>query len=94
MNRSNPVYFLAFLVAIVAALGGLALAKGGFYIGKHEGDTLHMVEIIFRIVAGEIPHLDFVTPIGGLAFAPAALFVTYRRPLKVWALVVKPHFYH
>jgi len=76
MNRSNPVYFLAFLVAIVAALGGLALAKGGFYIGKHEGDTLHMVEIIFRIVAGEIPHLDFVTPIGGLAFAPAALFVT------------------
>lgn len=76
MNRSNPVYFLAFLVAIVAAMGGVALAKGGFYIGKHEGDTLHMVEIIFRMVAGEIPHLDFVTPIGGLAFAPAALFVT------------------
>lgn len=76
MNRSNPVYFLAFLVAIVAALGGVALAKGGFYIGKHEGDTLHMVEIIFRMVAGEIPHLDFVTPIGGLAFAPQALFVT------------------
>ena len=75
MNRSNPVYFLAFLVAIVAALGGVALAKGGFYIGKHEGDTLHMVEIIFRMVAGETPHLDFVTPIGGLAFAPQALFV-------------------
>lgn len=76
MNRSNPVVFLAFLMAIVAVLGGFALAKGGFYIGKHEGDTLHMVEIIFRMVAGETPHLDFVTPIGGLAFVPQVLFVT------------------
>lgn len=76
MNRSNPVIFLAFLMAIVAVLGGFALAKGGFYIGKHEGDTLHMVEIIFRMVAGETPHLDFVTPIGGLAFVPQVLFVT------------------
>jgi hypothetical protein len=75
MNRSNPVFFLAFLVSVVALLGGVALAKGGFYIGKHEGDTLHMVEIVFRMVAGETPHIDFVTPIGGLAFAPSAFFV-------------------
>jgi hypothetical protein len=29
MNRSNPVFFLAFLVSVVALLGGVALAKGG-----------------------------------------------------------------
>lgn len=75
MSRPNPIVLMAILVAIVVALGGAAVVKGGLYIGKHEGDTLHMMEIVFRMVAGERPHLDFMTPIGALAFAPIALFV-------------------
>jgi hypothetical protein len=64
-----------FLLALVLILGGLPFVKGGFYIGKHEGDTLHMAEIVLRIARGEWPHLDFMTPIGYLAMAPIAWFV-------------------
>ncbi|MBS9715895.1 hypothetical protein ACFFUT_01965 [Pseudohalocynthiibacter aestuariivivens] len=56
-------------------LGGLAFAKDGLFIAKHEGDTLHMMQIVFRMADGQWPHLDFMTPIGALAFAPIAAFV-------------------
>jgi len=75
MSRPNPAILLGFLVAVWAILGGVALAKGGFYLAKHEGDTLHLLEIVFRMVDGEWPHLDFMTPIGVMAFAPIVLFV-------------------
>lgn len=65
------------LLAIVLVLGGLPFLKGGFYIGKHEGDTLHMAEIVLRMARGDWPHLDFMTPIGALAMAPIALFVHF-----------------
>ena len=64
-----------FLVALVLVLAGASLAKGGFYIGKHEGDTLHALQIVMRMAQGQWPHLDFQTPIGVLAFAPIALMV-------------------
>ena len=75
MTRPNPITLLGILLVILAAMGGAALAKGGFYIGRYEGDTLHMVQIVFRMVAGEVPHQDFMTPIGALAFWPIAFFV-------------------
>lgn len=74
MSRPNPAILLAILLAALAALGGAALLKGGFYIGKHEGDTLHMMQIVLRMTEGQTPHVDFMTPIGALAFAPIALF--------------------
>lgn len=75
MSRPNPAIFGIFLVAVWAILGGVALAKGGLYLTKHEGDTLHLLQIVFRMADGEWPHLDFMTPIGILAFAPIVLFV-------------------
>ena len=63
------------LLGVVLVMGGLPFLKGGFYIGKHEGDTLHLAEIVLRMAAGEWPHLDFMTPIGLFATAPIALFV-------------------
>ncbi|MCY1126998.1 hypothetical protein OU426_09035 [Frigidibacter sp. RF13] len=63
------------LLAVVLVMGGLPFLKGAFYIGKHEGDTLHLAEIVLRMAAGEWPHLDFMTPIGLFATAPIALFV-------------------
>jgi len=56
-------------------LGGVALAKGGFHIAKHEGDTLHLLQILFRMADGEWPHLDFMTPIGIMAFLPIVGFL-------------------
>ena len=75
MSRPNPLVLLGILVTALILLGGATLLKGGFYIGKHEGDTLHMMQIVFRMAEGQVPHKDFMTPIGGLAFAPIALFV-------------------
>lgn len=75
MSRPNPVILTAVLAVIVLALGGAAVLKGALYIGKHEGDALHMMQIVLRMADGQVPHLDFMTPIGALAFWPVALLV-------------------
>ncbi len=75
MKRVNPARMLGLLVAMVALFGGAALLKGGFYFGKHEGDTLHFMQIVLRMEAGQIPHLHFMTPIGALAFAPFSFLI-------------------
>lgn len=75
MAETNRRGLGVFLVAVAVVLAGTSLARGGFYIGKHEGDTLHVMQIVMRMAQGEWPHLDFQTPIGGLAFAPIALMV-------------------
>ena len=72
---SRPIALFGFLVTVIAVLGGVALMKGGFYIAKHEGDTLHLLQILFRMVDGEVPHLDFMTPLGALAFWPIVLLL-------------------
>lgn len=75
MNKSNGRWLAVFLLAVILVLGGLLFLKGAFYVAKHEGDTMHMAEIVLRMADGEWPHLDFMTPIGILAMAPIALFV-------------------
>ena len=75
MSRPKPTILFAFLAIVIAGLGGIAVAKGGFFIAKHEGDTLHLLQIVFRMAEGEIPHLDFMTPIGIMAFWPIVVFV-------------------
>jgi hypothetical protein len=75
MSRSNGAALGAFLLAVMLLLAGVTLAKDGFYIARHEGDTLHLTQMVLRMASGEWPHLDFQTPIGVLAMAPIALFV-------------------
>ncbi|SMR71242.1 hypothetical protein SAMN04488030_0869 [Aliiroseovarius halocynthiae] len=75
MRANNGKILAAFIGALLLVYAGLALLKGGLYIGKHEGDTLHLVQILFRMQDGDWPHLDFVTPIGILAFAPIVMFL-------------------
>jgi len=75
MNKTNAGGVFVFLVLVLAVEAGLSLARGALFVGKHEGDMLHLLEITFRMVDGEWPHLDFATPIGVLAFAPIVLFV-------------------
>lgn len=66
---------MGFLAAVAVVLAGAALSKGGLYIGKHEGDTLHLLQMVLRMAAGDWPHLDFVTPIGLFAFLPIVVFL-------------------
>ena len=91
MSRPNPAVFIAFLVAVIVVLGSVTLAKGGFYLAKHEGDTLHLLQILFRMASGEWPHLDFMTPIGLLAFAPVVVPASYTAWLATASMSVSEY---
>ncbi len=75
MTRSEKAVFLVYLMGLVAAIATVTLLKGALYIDRHEGDTLHLAEIILRMAQGQWPHIDFVTPLGIMAFAPISFFV-------------------
>ena len=75
MMNGNPRALWVFLIAVLCLFGGLPFAKGALYIAQHEGDTLHLADIVFREAQGQWPHLDFMTPIGLLATAPITLFI-------------------
>jgi hypothetical protein len=59
-----------FLVVLLALQAGLLLSQSSLLIDQHEGDALHLMQIAQRMSEGQWPHLDFMTPIGVLAFAP------------------------
>jgi hypothetical protein len=61
-------------MGLIGLLGGVALAKGGLYVDRYEGDVAHMLDILLRIDAGQIPHKDISTPLGIAAFYPITLF--------------------
>lgn len=75
MTRLEPFRFGLFLCCLLAALATLSLAKGGLYLSRHEGDTLHLIEILWRMNLGQIPHIDFMTPLGIAGFLPMAAFL-------------------
>ncbi|MGC9419408.1 MAG: hypothetical protein ACP5EN_10615 [Rhodovulum sp.] len=81
MKRCDPFTPALLMAAILAGATWAGLAKGGLFPVRHEGDMLHMIQIVLRQAAGEWPHLDFMTPLGVLAYAPIALFVRLGHPL-------------
>lgn len=74
-HKSGSRDLALFLIGLIAVLGALPFAMGGLYIDTHEGDTIHMADIVLRVAAGQLPHIDFMTPIGVLAVAPIAFFI-------------------
>lgn len=75
MNRTGAGLFL-WCAGLIATLSVLSLIKGGLYVDRHEGDTLHLIEIVRRMGQGQWPHLDFSTPLGLFAFLPMSIFVS------------------
>jgi hypothetical protein len=72
MGKPSARNLLIFLLIILAAQAGLLLGKSVLIVDQHEGDALHLMQIALRMADGQWPHLDFMTPIGVLAFAPMA----------------------
>ena len=70
MSRPNPLILIGIIALLGVVLSALILLPGGFYLSSHEGDTLHLLDVIFRMNSGYWPHLDFVTPLGILGFIP------------------------
>lgn len=56
------------LIQVVAtALGN------GLFFSSHEGDMLHLADLVLRQSGGEVYHRDIATPLGGWATLPMAL---------------------
>lgn len=75
MSKQKGIILALGQLALFALFAGVLLAKGGLYIRQHEGDTLHLLQILLRMADGQTPHLEFVTPIGILAFLPIVVFI-------------------
>ncbi|WP_420861100.1 hypothetical protein [Algirhabdus cladophorae] len=75
MNAKNRASLAFWLIGILAVLSIPTVLSGGLYVGKHEGDMLHLLEIVFRFAEGQRPHIDFMTPIGLFAYAPISWLV-------------------
>jgi len=75
MSRPSSFVLATILIAFLALYGGLPYLKHGLYLDIHEGDTYHLLDILFRMSEGAVPHEDFMTPLGVVAFAPFLAFM-------------------
>lgn len=73
MNSNKNYLFL--LVGLLAAQVLLVWSVGNIYINAHELDVVHALDGALRMAEGERPHLDFMTPLGVMTFAPVALML-------------------
>lgn len=62
--------FALVLVACLLAIAGITLWPGVFRTTGHELDLIHTLDISYRVLEGDRPHLDFMTPLGVLSFLP------------------------
>lgn len=70
MKQINSILLFTILFVATVIFSGLTLAKGGLYLGKHESDILHLLDILQRMRLGYDIHVDFETPLGIMSFAP------------------------
>ena len=75
MSRDNPWGLLAVLMGLFCVIALPAPLRGTAFVNQHEGDILHLLDMLFRMEQGQVPHLDFMTPIGALSLWPIALFL-------------------
>ncbi|MEM9854981.1 MAG: hypothetical protein AAF841_11105 [Pseudomonadota bacterium] len=74
---SRPLIAVLASLALWALGSALLLMPGGLSITRHTGDALHMIAIVERMSLGQTPHIDFMTPIGALAFWPISSLDRY-----------------
>jgi len=63
-------WYALFLFGILALLSLARVNDGSVLILSFDGDAVHMAQVVTRILGGEIPHQDFHTPLGVMAFLP------------------------
>ena len=81
MSRFNPIVYTGILLVFVVLYGGVSWLAGGLYLDTHEGDSYHFLDILLRMSDGQIPHRDFVTPLGILF----PLFIVLLVPVRLLA---------
>ncbi|RWR44458.1 hypothetical protein EOW65_18730 [Sinirhodobacter ferrireducens] len=74
-TAARPGRLAAGMAVFALALAALPFVGQGLPVTLYEGDALHLVDIVLRMALfGELPHRDFMTPLGILGFAPIAGF--------------------
>ena len=53
MSRAKTTWVAAAMALAVLVFGGLPLMKGAFYLGKHEGDAMHLADLVLRMADGQ-----------------------------------------
>lgn len=76
LHRTAWLAVLGFWVAVSLMI----LAPGDLILTSHWGDALHLVDILERMTQGQRPHMDFVTPLGELAFMPIVALIEAGLP--------------
>lgn len=67
--------FALILAATFVLLAGITIAPGSLRLTGHEVDTIHTLDIVYRLAEGARPHVDLMTPLGVFAFLPIQIFV-------------------
>ncbi|APX89381.1 hypothetical protein BV394_06345 [Brevirhabdus pacifica] len=87
MGRAAPIPLIALIVGATLALSAPGLLRGGLVVTQHEGDLLHLLQILMLMQEGQWPHLDFRTPVGLFAFLPLHWTLALGRALGFeWGL--------
>ncbi|SDE30918.1 hypothetical protein PUH89_17170 [Rhodobacter capsulatus] len=78
-GRSNAAAVLPLTLGLAlcgAVLAAAPFLAGGLLVTQHEGDTLHLADLVLRMAEmGQMPHRDFMTPLGIAGLWPIAAFV-------------------
>ena len=78
-GRSNAAAVLPLTLGLAlwgAVLAAVPLLAEGLVVTQHEGDTLHLADLVLRMAEkGQMPHRDFMTPLGIAGLWPIAAFV-------------------
>ncbi|MGR3571098.1 hypothetical protein [Brevirhabdus sp.] len=89
MNRASILNLILLCFATILSLAAPVLLKGGLYLSQHEADALHMVQGAVLMAEGAVPHRDFMTPLGLLAFAPIAALMRAGLPVGMAYVLVQ-----
>ncbi|MGI3163292.1 hypothetical protein [Pseudooceanicola sp. 200-1SW] len=75
MNRAQTSRFLSAVIAFLALEALLIGLAGGQVAAADPARALHLADLVLRLAAGQVPHLDVATPLGGWSVAPMALLL-------------------
>lgn len=75
MRQIFGFWYALFLVGLLFLLSLARMNDGSLLILSFDGDAIHMAQVVLRMVDGHIPHQDFRTPLGVMAFLPMVWLV-------------------
>jgi hypothetical protein len=68
-------WYALYLIGVLFLLTLARMNDGSLLILSFDGDAVHMAQIVLRMADGQVPHQDFLTPLGVMAFLPIVWLV-------------------